>query len=388
VIIFIFITAFENMDYKTRSVEYHRKFGGKLEITPKVKVTNREELSLAYSPGVAGPCLEIAKDKSKVTELTWRKNLVAVISDGTAVLGLGDIGAEAALPVMEGKCLLLKEFGGVDAVPIVLNTKDTEEIINTIVRIAPSFSGINLEDISAPRCFEIETRLQELLDIPVFHDDQHGTAIVVLAGLINTGKVLKEEIKTKRVVINGAGAAAVASLKLLIEFGFDDITICDSKGVIHRGRTDLNPIKEELLKVTNKRNIDGDLSQAIRDADIFIGLSAANVLTKEMVRTMGPNPVIFAMANPDPEIKPEEALEAGARIVSTGRSDYPNQVNNVLGFPGIFRGLLDKKVKKVTVEMKLRAANAIANLVESPNEENIIPDPFDARVAKVVAEAI
>lgn len=376
------------MDYKTRSVEYHRKFGGKLEITPKVKVTNREELSLAYSPGVAGPCLEIAKDKTLVSELTWRKNLVAVISDGTAVLGLGDIGPEAALPVMEGKCLLLKEFGGVDAVPIVLNTKDTEEIIQTIVSIAPSFSGINLEDISAPRCFEIETRLQELLDIPVFHDDQHGTAIVVLAGLINSGKVLGEEIKTKRVVINGAGAAAVATLRLLVEFGFEDITICDSKGIIYKGRSDLNPVKEELLSITNKRNLEGDLAHAVKDADIFIGLSAANVLTKEMVKTMGANPIIFAMANPDPEIMPSIAKEAGARIISTGRSDYPNQVNNVLGFPGIFRGLLDKKVKKVTVEMKLRAANAIASLVETPTEEKIIPDPFDPRVAKVVADSI
>lgn len=376
------------MDYKTRSVEYHRKFGGKLEITPKVKVTNREELSLAYSPGVAGPCLEIAKDKTLVSELTWRKNLVAVISDGTAVLGLGDIGPEAALPVMEGKCLLLKEFGGVDAVPIVLNTKDTEEIIQTIVSIAPSFSGINLEDISAPRCFEIETRLQDLLDIPVFHDDQHGTAIVVLAGLINSGKVLGEEIKAKRVVINGAGAAAVATLRLLVEFGFEDITICDSKGIIYKGRADLNPVKEELLSITNKRNLEGDLAQAVKDADIFIGLSAANVLTKEMVKTMGANPIIFAMANPDPEIMPSIAKEAGARIISTGRSDYPNQVNNVLGFPGIFRGLLDKKVKKVTVEMKLRAANAIASLVENPTEEKIIPDPFDPRVAKVVADSI
>lgn len=376
------------MDYKTRSIEYHKEHGGKLEVSPKVKVTNREELSLAYSPGVAGPCLEIAKDKSKVTDLTWRKNLVAVISDGTAVLGLGDIGPEAALPVMEGKCLLLKEFGGVDAIPIVLNTKDSEEIIKTIVNIAPSISGINLEDISAPRCFEIEARLQELLDIPVFHDDQHGTAIVVLAGLINSGKVLKEDIKTKRVVVNGAGAAAVATVKLLVEYGFQDIVICDSKGIIHKNRSDLNPFKQELLSITNANNLEGNLAAAVKGSDIFIGLSVAGALTKDMVKTMNTNAVIFAMANPDPEIKPDDAKSAGARIISTGRSDYPNQVNNVLGFPGIFRGLLDKKVKKVTTQMKIRAAEAIASLVESPTEDMIIPDPFNKKVAEVVANAI
>lgn len=376
------------MDYKTASIEFHHKNGGKLEINSKVKVSNREELSLAYSPGVAGPCLEIAKDKSKVMDLTWRKNLVAVISDGSAVLGLGNIGPEAALPVMEGKCLLLKEFGGVDAIPIVLNTQDTEEIIKTIVNIAPSISGINLEDISAPRCFEIESRLQEILDIPVFHDDQHGTAIVVLAGLINCGKILKQDIKEKRVVVNGAGAAAVATTKLLAEYGFKDIIICDSKGIISKSRTDLNEFKTELLKFTNINNYEGDLSNAIKGADIFIGLSAAGALTKDMVKTMNPNPIIFAMANPDPEIIPADAKEAGARIISTGRSDYPNQVNNVLGFPGIFRGLLDKKVKRVTTIIKIKAAEAISGLVENPTEEMIIPDPFDPRVAKVVAESI
>ncbi len=376
------------MDYQSASVEYHKNHGGKIEITPRVKVTNKEELSLAYSPGVAGPCLEIVKDKSKVMDLTWRKNLIAVISDGTAVLGLGDIGPEASLPVMEGKCLLLKEFGGVDAVPIVLNTTNTEEIIQTIVNIAPSFSGINLEDISAPRCFEIEARLQELLDIPVFHDDQHGTAIVALAGLINAGKVLDEDIKAKKVVVNGAGAAAIAVVKLLIEYGFQDIIICDSKGIIHKNRNDLNEAKIDLLTITNKNNLEGDLAVAVKGADIFIGLSAAGVLKKDMVKSMNSNPVIFAMANPNPEITPEDAKEAGAKIIATGRSDYPNQANNVLGFPGIFRGLLDKRVKKVTTQIKLQAAQAIADLVENPTDEMIIPDPFDPRVAKAVAKSV
>ncbi len=376
------------MNYQEESIKLHFANKGKLSIASKVKVETKEELSLAYSPGVAGPCLEIAKDKSKVYDLTWRANLVAVISDGTAVLGLGDIGPEAALPVMEGKCILLKEFGGVDAVPIVLNTKDTEEIIKTIINIAPSFSGINLEDISAPRCFEIEERLQEALDIPVFHDDQHGTAIVCLAALINTGKVLNKDITKMKVVINGAGAAAVAVSKLLNEYGFENILMLDTKGVISKDRDDLNPSKVKLLEYTNKENLNGDLSVAVQGRDIFIGLSAANVLTQDMVRSMGKDSVIIAMANPNPEIMPNLAKEAGARIVATGRSDFPNQVNNVLGFPGIFRGLLDKKVKKVDMAIKLKAAKAIASLVESPTEEMVIPSPFDKRVAKVVADSI
>ncbi len=376
------------MDYKSESIKMHKDNGGKLQIVPKIKVTNKIELSLAYSPGVAGPCLEIKADKSRVKELTWRKNLVAVISDGSAVLGLGNIGPEAALPVMEGKCLLLKEFGGVDAIPIVLATQDTEEIINTITNIAPSISGINLEDISAPRCFEIEERLQEILDIPVFHDDQHGTAIVVLAGIINSAKVLGKDLKNSRVVINGAGAAATAVASLLRDYGFSNMIVCDSTGIISKNRNDLNKYKKLLLNFTNKQNLTGTLEDAIKEAQIFIGLSVAGALTKDMVRKMNKDSVIFAMANPDPEILPEDAMQAGARIVATGRSDYPNQVNNVLGFPGIFRGLLDKNLKKVTTDTKLNAAKAIASLVENPTEDLIIPDPFDKRVAKAVANAV
>lgn len=376
------------MNYQEESIKLHLLHKGKLAVHSKMQVTNKEELSLAYSPGVAGPCLEIAKDKSKVYDLTWRANTIAVISDGTAVLGLGDIGPEAALPVMEGKCILFKQFAGVDAVPIVLNTKDVDEIVETIVRIAPTFSGINLEDISAPRCFEIEERLQERLDIPVFHDDQHGTAIVMLAALINSGKVLGKDFKKEKIIINGAGAAAIAGAKLLHAYGFENILMADSQGIISKDRTDLNPIKQEILSFINKENLSGDLTTAVKGRGIFIGLSVAGVLTEEMVRSMSSDPIIIAMANPVPEIMPEFAKKAGARIVATGRSDFPNQVNNVLGFPGIFRGLLDKKIKKVTTEMKIRAAEAIANLVENPSVDMVIPSPFDERVVTVVAEAI
>lgn len=376
------------MNYQEESIKLHALHKGKLAVHSKIPVTNKEELSLAYSPGVAGPCLEIAKDTSKVYDLTWRANTIAVISDGTAVLGLGDIGPEAALPVMEGKCILFKQFAGVDAVPIVLNTKDVDEIVETIVRIAPTFSGINLEDISAPRCFEIEERLQERLDIPVFHDDQHGTAIVMLAALINSGKVLGKDIKKEKIIINGAGAAAIAGAKLLHAYGFESIIMVDSQGIISKDRTDLNSIKQEILSFINKENLNGDLATAVKGRGIFIGLSVAGVLTEDMVRSMSSDPVIIAMANPIPEIMPELAKSAGARIIATGRSDFPNQVNNVLGFPGIFRGLLDKKIKKVTTEMKVRAAEAIANLVENPTEDMVIPSPFDERVSKVVAEAI
>lgn len=376
------------MDYQQKSMQIHKKYAGKLQVSSKMPVTNKEELSLAYSPGVAGPSLEIAKDKSKVRELTWRKNVVAVISDGSAVLGLGNIGPEAAIPVMEGKCVLLKEFAGVDAVPIVLNTQDTEEIISTIKNIAPSFSGINLEDISAPRCFEIEQRLQDELDIPVFHDDQHGTAIVILAALINAGKVIKKDIKKLKVVINGAGAAAIAGANLLNAYGFENITMCDSKGIISFNRTDLNDAKIAVLRFTNKQNLDGNLSDALKGSDIFLGLSVAGALTPEMVKLMNADPIIIAMANPVPEIMPDVAKSAGARIVATGRSDFPNQVNNVLGFPGIFRGLLDKGKTKVTLEMKLSAAEAIASLVKNPTEDEIIPNAFDKRVVKAVSEAM
>lgn len=376
------------MNYQEESIKVHSKYKGKLEVSSKLPVKDKQELSIAYSPGVAGPCKEIQKDKSKVYEYSWRSNLVAVISDGSAVLGLGNIGPEASLPVMEGKCVLLKEFAGVDAVPIVLNTQDTEEIIQAIKAIAPSFSGINLEDISAPRCFEIEERLKKELDIPVFHDDQHGTAIVILAGLINSSKVLGIDLRKEKVVINGAGAASVAAAKLLTEYGFGNIVILDSKGIISKGRNDINSSKESLLEFTNPSSLEGDLSTAVEGAGVFLGLSVANVLTKDMVKSMKTDPVIFAMANPDPEITPELAKESGAKIIATGRSDYPNQVNNVLGFPGIFRGLLDKKKKEVTTEMKIRAAEAIASLVDNPTVDEVIPNPFDERVVEVVSASI
>lgn len=379
---------YQPMNYQQASIELHRRKRGKIELKAKVEVNTKEDLSLAYSPGVAGPSLEIAQDKSKTNELTWRGNTIAVVSDGSAVLGLGNIGPEAALPVMEGKALLFKEFGGVDAVPLVLNTQDTQEIIDTLVKLAPSFSGYNLEDISAPRCFEIETKLQELLDIPVFHDDQHGTAIVILAALMNSAKVLDKHLEDSRIVINGAGAAAVATAKLLNEAGYTNIIICDSKGIISKDRSDLNQYKQELLSFTNKENIVGALKDAVNTAKIFIGLSVAGALTEEMVKTMAQDSIIFAMANPVPEIMPDLAFEAGAKIVATGRSDFPNQVNNVLGFPGIFRGLLDKNIKKVTTDIKIRAAKAIASLVEHPTAQEIIPSPLNKDVAKVVAQAV
>ncbi len=376
------------MDYQQESIKLHKKFGGKLEVRSKVKVETKEDLSLAYSPGVAGPAQEIATNKAMVTELTWRSNTIAVISDGSAVLGLGNIGPEASLPIMEGKAVLFKEFGGVDAVPIVIGTQDVEEFISTVKNIAPSFSGINLEDISAPRCFEIEERLGKELDIPVFHDDQHGTAIVLLAALINAEKLAGFKVQEAKVVINGAGAAGIASAKLLYDYGYRNIIMCDSKGIISKDRDDLNDFKQKILSQTNPNNESGDLAKAVTEANIFIGLSVAGALSPEMVKTMAKKPIIMAMANPIPEIMPDAAYEAGAFIVATGRSDFPNQVNNVLGFPGIFRGLLDKKVKQVTTQMKLRAAHAIAELVETPTPENIIPSPLDKRVAKVVAEAI
>ncbi len=374
--------------YQEDSINLHRKLKGKLAVSSKVPVNTKEDLSLAYTPGVAGVSKAIAQDKSLVTELTWRANVIAVVSDGSAVLGLGNIGPEAAIPVMEGKCLLFKEFAGVDAVPIVLATQDPEEIIRTVKMIAPSFSGINLEDISAPRCFEIEERLQAELDIPVFHDDQHGTAIVILAALINSAKALNTELKSQKVVINGAGAAAIAATKLLSSYGYFDITLCDSKGIISRDRTDLNLVKKEILEFTNKANQSGSLADALPGAKIMLGLSVGNVVTPEMVKTMSADPIIIAMANPDPEILPDAAKEAGAAIVATGRSDFPNQVNNVLGFPGIFRGLLDKKITKVTTEMKIKAAEAIAGMVTNPTVEMIIPSPLNKQVAEVVANAI
>jgi len=376
-------------DVYSESVELHRKNKGKLETKSKVSVGNRQELSLAYSPGVAGVCREIAADKNKSFELTFRGNAVAVISDGSAILGLGNLGAEAALPVMEGKAILFKEFGGVDAFPICLATQDTEEIIKAVKFLAPNFAGINLEDISAPRCFEIEERLKAELDIPVMHDDQHGTAVVVLAGLINALKLRGSSKENIKAVINGAGAAGIATCKLLLRYGFRDIVMCDSTGVIYEGRIEgMNPVKEEMARITNQAGKKGTLADAVKGADVFIGMSAPDVLKAEMIRTMNEKPVIFALANPVPEIMPDSAKEAGAYIMASGRSDFPNQVNNLLAFPGIFRGALDHRVRQITDDMLIRAAEAIAESVENPTPDNIIPDPFDGNVPKKVAEAI
>ena len=379
------------MSVYEKSLELHEKNMGKIEVVSKVKVTNREELSLAYSPGVAEPCKKIAKNQEDVYKYTSKGNMVAVVTDGSAVLGLGNIGAKAALPVMEGKAVLFKEFAGVDAFPICLDTQDTEEIIKTVKLIAPGFGGINLEDISAPRCIEIEKRLKEELDIPVFHDDQHGTAIVVTAGLINAYKFLKKDIKNAKVVINGAGAAGSSICKLVNDLGVKEIIMVDKEGILNKKYIDKYDFShKELALLTNPENIEGNLSDAVTEADIFIGVSAPNILTQEMIKKMGKDPVIFAMANPEPEIMPELAIEAGARIVGTGRSDYPNQVNNVLAFPGLFKGALRAKSKKITEEMKMAAAVAIADLLDENElrEDYIIPDAFDKRVAEAVASAV
>ena len=372
----------------SEALTYHKNLKGKIEVISRAKITSREDLSLAYTPGVAEPCLEIAKDKEKVYEYTRKQNMVAVITDGTAVLGLGDIGPEASLPVMEGKCVLFKEFGGVDAFPLAIKTQDVEEFIRTVELLTPMFGGINLEDISAPRCFEIEQRLADKLDIPVFHDDQHGTAIVVLAGLYNALKVVDKKIEDVKVVISGVGAAGVAITNLLLHAGVADILLIDSKGLVCRECTDLNPVKQELLNRTNKNNMCGGLSDAMVGSDVFVGVSQPKVLTGEMIKTMNEKAIIFAMANPTPEIFPDEAKEAGAFVVATGRSDFPNQVNNVLVFPGIFKGLLEARISKVTMEMKLAVAKALANYVENPSAENIIPAVLDKNVASIVAEAI
>ncbi len=369
-------------------LDYHRQLKGKIEVTARAQVTTREELSRAYTPGVAEPCIEISKHVEMVYEYTRKGNLVAVVSDGSAVLGLGNIGPEAGLPVMEGKCVLFKEFAGVDAFPIVLNTQDVDEIVETIVRISPGFGGINLEDISAPRCFEVERKLKERLNIPVFHDDQHGTAIVVLAGLLNACSVTGKKIQEVKIVINGAGAAGIAIAKLLRSAGATSLILVDSQGAIYAGREGLNAEKIEMAEVTNHERVTGDLSESIRGADVFIGVSAPGVLTTEMVQTMHTDAIIFALANPTPEIMPDEAHRGGARIVATGRSDFPNQINNVLAFPGIFRGLLDGRITSITTEMKLAAARAIAGCVDSPTEKEIVPDVFDRRVAERVAEAV
>jgi len=375
-------------DVYQESVDFHRAHQGKLAVCSKSPVKNKIDLSLAYTPGVAEVCRVIAKDKSQTRELTLKGNTVAVISDGSAILGLGNLGAEAAIPVMEGKCILFKEFAGVDAFPICLNTQDTEEIIKTIKYLAPVFGGINLEDISAPRCFEIEDRLKAELDIPVMHDDQHGTATVVLAGLINALKVRGLDKETAKITLNGSGAAGASIAKLLLKYGFKNIIICDREGAIYEGRPDLKEAKKHLALLTNREKIVGGLAEAVKGTDIFIGVSAPGVLSGEMVKSMNERPIIFALANPTPEIMPEEAKAAGAYIIASGRSDYPNQINNVLVFPGVFRGALDNKVKQITDEMLIRAAVNLAGLIQNPTADLILPDAFNPDAAKAVAAAI
>lgn len=373
-----------------KALQLHEEWNGKFETTPKMDIATREDLALAYTPGVAEPCKVIAKDKEAAYKYTIKANTVAVVSDGSAVLGLGNIGAHAAMPVMEGKAVLFKSFGGVNAVPICLDTQDTEEIIKTVVNIAPAFGGINLEDISAPRCFEIESRLKELLDIPVFHDDQHGTAIVVLAGIINGLKVTGKTKEDCQVVVNGAGSAGIAITKLLLTYGFKHVTMCDKSGILSKGSEGLNWMQESMMDVTNLKHKTGSLADALKGADIFVGVSAPNIVTPEMVQSMNKDAIIFAMANPVPEIMPDVAKAAGAKVVGTGRSDFPNQVNNVIAFPGIFKGALEGRATQITEEMKLAAALAIANLVpeDEVSDVNILPEAFDERVADVVSQAV
>ena len=373
-----------------KALQLHEEWNGKFETTPKMKIQTREDLALAYTPGVAEPCKVIAKDKEAAYKYTIKSNTIAVVSDGSAVLGLGNIGAHAAMPVMEGKAVLFKEFGNVNAVPVCLDTQDTEEIIKTVVNIAPAFGGINLEDISAPRCFEIETRLKELLDIPVFHDDQHGTAIVVLAGIINGLKVTGKTKEDCQVVVNGAGSAGVAITKLFLTYGFKHVTMCDKSGILSKSSEGLNWMQQSMMEVTNLENKTGSLADALCGADIFVGVSAPNIVTADMVKTMNKDAIIFAMANPVPEIMPDVAKAAGAKVVGTGRSDFPNQVNNVIAFPGIFKGALEGRARQITEDMKLAAALAIANLVpdDEVSDVNILPEAFDPRVADVVSKAV
>lgn len=378
------------MDVYEKSLQLHEQWAGKMSTEPKCKVENREDLSLAYTPGVAEPCRKIAQNPDDVYKYTQKGNTVAVVSDGSAVLGLGNIGAAAAMPVMEGKAVLFKSFGNVNAVPICLDTQDTEEIIKTVINIAPAFGGINLEDISAPRCFEIERRLNEALDIPVFHDDQHGTAIVVLSGIINGLRITGKKKEECKVVVNGAGSAGIAITKLLLIYGFKNVTMCDRNGILHKDYEGLNWMQKEMLKVTNLSNKTGSLADALVGADIFVGVSAPGIVSAEMVASMNKDSILFAMANPTPEIMPDVAKKAGARIVGTGRSDFPNQVNNVIAFPGIFKGALEGRASIITEEMKLAAAQAIADLVsdEELNDDFIMPEAFDERVADVVSEAV
>ena len=378
------------MTNSEKALKMHEEWHGKIETCAKSHVNSREDLAIAYTPGVAEPCKVIAKDPEAAYTYTMKSNTVAVVSDGSAVLGLGNIGALAAMPVMEGKAVLFKEFGGVNAVPICLDTQDTEEIIKTVVNIAPAFGGINLEDISAPRCFEIEERLTELLDIPVFHDDQHGTAIVVLAGIINAMKVTGKDKESSKVVVNGAGSAGVAITKLLLTYGFKHVTMCDINGILGKDSKDLNWMQEKMVEVTNLEQKTGKLADALKGADIFVGVSAPNIVTPEMVASMNKDAILFAMANPVPEIMPDIAKAAGAKVVGTGRSDFPNQVNNVVAFPGIFKGALEGRATAITEDMKLATAKAIAGLVpdEELNENNILPEAFDPRVADVVSRAV
>lgn len=379
-----------DMDYNSLSLKMHEEHKGKVEVVSKVAVKNRDDLSTAYTPGVAEPCRKIRDNKADVYKYTCKGNMVAVVSDGTAVLGLGDIGPEAAIPVMEGKSILFKEFGGVDAFPICLDTKDVDEIVETVKRIAPVFGGINLEDISAPRCFEIEKRLKEELDIPVFHDDQHGTAIVVSAGLINALKLVGKPFDEANVVINGAGSAGISICKLLLQLGIGNVVLVDRQGALCPGQDWMNPAQAEMAEITNKGRQTGSLAEIMKGKDVFVGVSAPNIVTAEMVASMAADPIVFAMANPTPEIMPEEAAKGGVRVMATGRSDYPNQINNVLVFPGIFRGALDAKATGITEEMKMAAAKAIASIVtdDELKEDYIIPGAFDERVAKVVAKAV
>lgn len=378
------------MDYAAESLRLHREWRGKIEVTPRAKVDSSEALSLAYTPGVAAPCLEIQKHPEESFNLTRRWNTVAVVTDGTAVLGLGDIGPEAGMPVMEGKCVLFKAFGDVDAIPLCVRSKDPDDIVKTVSLLAGSFGGINLEDISAPRCFEIEQRLQEVCDIPVFHDDQHGTAVITLAGMMNALKLVGKKIEDVRIVTSGAGAAGIAIIRLLIEMGLKNVIMTDRKGAIYEGREGLNPIKKEMAKITNRERVAGSLADVIRGTDVFIGVSAPGTLTKEMVESMAKDPIIFACANPVPEIMPDEAKAGGAAVVSTGRSDFPNQVNNVLAFPGIFRGALDVRATRINEEMKIAAAKAIAGCVSDDelNADYILPHAFDPRVKDAVASAV
>ena len=392
-IFFIFLIIFQitiEIDYQAESLRVHLRNKGKLEVISKVKIEDKDDLSIAYTPGVAEPCQKIAKDKNKAFRYTIKGHTVAVVTDGSSVLGLGDIGPEAAMPVMEGKSILFKEFGGVDAFPICLDTKDPEEIVKTVKYIAPTFGGINLEDISSPRCFEIEEKLIEELNIPVFHDDQHGTAIVVTAGIINALKIVKKEWKDLKIVVAGAGAAGLSVVRLLLNFEPYDIILTNRKGAVYEGRPDLNPIVAKMAKITNKEKKQGSLADVLVGADIFIGVSGANLVTSKMIKTMNEDPIVFALANPIPEIMPEEAFKGGARIVATGRSDFPNQINNLLAFPGIFRGALMVRSTKIVDDMKVAAAKALASLISDRelNEKLIIPNVFDKRCAKVIAEEV